>query len=112
MMARSSMEAGPSSEISPTMDQCHSSSLQRKKRRLHADQRAQLTYQKIAAERKAEKEKRQLERERRQKVLEEYTSIKQKMNKALLKKNKRGQPNLNAQIEVLLEKIEKRMQKS
>ncbi|VDO09027.1 unnamed protein product [Brugia timori] len=99
MMARSSMEAGPSSEISPTMDQCHSSSLQRKKRRLHADQRAQLTYQKIAAERKAEKEKRQLEREKRQKVLEEYTSIKQRMNKALLKKNKRGQPNLNAQIE-------------
>ncbi|EJW88840.1 hypothetical protein WUBG_00247 [Wuchereria bancrofti] len=112
-MAGSTMEAGPSSpEISPTVDQYHSSSLQRKKRRLHADQRAQLTYQKIAAERKAEKEKRQLEREKRQKVLEEYTSIKQKMNKALLKKNRRGQPNLNAQIEVLLEKIEKRMEKS
>lgn len=84
----------------------------RKKRRLHANQRAQLIYQKIIAERKAEKEKRQLEREKREKVLENYTSIKRKMNKALSKKNKRGQPNLNAQIEVLLEKIEKRIEKS
>lgn len=79
---------------------------------MHADQRAQLTYEKIVAERKAEKEKRRLENEKRQKVLEEYTSIKRRMNKALAKKNRRGQPNLNAQIEVLLEKIEKRVEKS
>uniref|UniRef100_A0A0R3RTT4 Thyroid transcription factor 1-associated protein 26 n=1 Tax=Elaeophora elaphi TaxID=1147741 RepID=A0A0R3RTT4_9BILA len=87
-------------------------SITNQKRRLHADQRAQLTYQKIVAERKAEKEKLRLEREKRQKVLEEYTSIKRRMNKALSKKNRRGQPNLNAQIEVLLEKIERRMEKS
>ncbi|VDM94096.1 unnamed protein product [Onchocerca ochengi] len=111
-MASSSMEAGTSSKILSDVDKHPSNSLQRKKRRLHANQRAQLIYQKIIAERKAEKEKRQLEREKREKVLENYTSIKRKMNKALSKKNKRGQPNLNAQIEVLLEKIEKRIEKS
>ncbi|OZC11180.1 hypothetical protein X798_01595 [Onchocerca flexuosa] len=111
-MASGSVEAGTSFKISSDFDKHPSNSLQRKKRRLHANQRAQLVYQKILAERKAEKEKRQLEREQREKVLENYTSLKRKMNKALSKKNKRGQPNLNAQIEVLLEKIEKRMEKS
>lgn len=53
-----------------------------------------------------------MERVKRQKVLEEYTSIKRRMNKALSKKNRRGQPNLNAQIKVLLEKIEKQVEKS
>ncbi|CAG9535916.1 unnamed protein product [Cercopithifilaria johnstoni] len=111
-MATNSVEDRLSSEISSATDQHESSYFQRKKRRLHADQRARLTYQKILAERKAEKEKRQLEREKRQQVLEEHASIKRRMNKALSKKSRRGQPNLNAQIEVLLVKIEKRMEKS
>ncbi|VDM97017.1 unnamed protein product [Thelazia callipaeda] len=83
----------------------------RKKRRLHADQRAQITYQKILEERKLEREKRQLDKESRLKALEKYNSLKRKMNRALSKRNRRGQPNLNAQIEVLLEKIEKRVNK-
>ncbi|KAL3998002.1 RNAse P Rpr2/Rpp21/SNM1 subunit domain family protein [Acanthocheilonema viteae] len=110
MMATNKVRVGSSFEIPSAANQHESNSFQRKKRRLHADQRAQLTYQKIIAERKAEKEKRLLEKEKRQKVLEEYTSIKRRMNKALSKKNRRGQPNLNAQIEVLLEKIKKREQ--
>ncbi|VDK78765.1 unnamed protein product [Litomosoides sigmodontis] len=107
MATANGVAAGPPCEI-----QHESKSSQRKKRRLHADQRARLTYQKIVAEREAEKEKRRLEKEKKQKILEEYTSIKRKMNKALSKRNRRGQPNLNAQIEVLLEKIEKRMKQS
>lgn len=80
----------------------------RKKRRLQTYERAQLIFQKIQAERKAEAEKSRAEKRNREKALERYLSTKRKMNKALLKRNKRGQPNLNAQIEVLLEKIEKR----
>lgn len=40
-----------------------------------------------------------------------YKNMKRKMDRAVMKKNKKGQPNLNAQIEVLLEKIEKRLSK-
>ncbi|VDN27495.1 unnamed protein product [Gongylonema pulchrum] len=84
----------------------------RKKRHLHADERARLAYERIQAERKEQAEKRRVERESKRKALESYLSTKRKMNRALLRRNKKGQPNLNAQIEVLLEKIEKRTLKS
>ncbi|MCP9260888.1 hypothetical protein DINM_004292 [Dirofilaria immitis] len=80
VMASNNVEA-ETFEISSTSYQYPSNSFQRKRRRLHANQRAQLIYQKIVAERKAEKEKRQLEREKRQKASESYSSIKRKMNK-------------------------------
>ncbi|VDK22134.1 unnamed protein product [Anisakis simplex] len=79
-----------------------------KKRRLHTYERARAAYERIQAERKAERERQQAERESRQKALESYLSTKRKMDKALKKRNKKGQPKLNAQIEVLLEKIQKR----
>uniref|UniRef100_A0A0N5A8T0 rRNA biogenesis protein RRP36 n=1 Tax=Syphacia muris TaxID=451379 RepID=A0A0N5A8T0_9BILA len=85
--------------------------ISRKKRRLHTYERALLMYEKIQAERREQAEKRRLEHEQRREALERYLGIKKKMDKALMKRNRRGQPNLNAQMQVLLEKIEKRVAK-
>ena len=68
-------------------------------------------YEKIQKERRLEAENRRKESEARRKALDSYLSTKRKMDNALRKRNKRGQPNLNAQIEVLLEKIQKRSDK-
>lgn len=86
-----------------------SESAPRKQRRLHTYERARLMYEKIQAERHLQAETRRIEREKRRKAWEDYLSKKKKMNLALLKRNKRGQPNLNAQVKVLLETIEKRI---
>ncbi|MFH4977522.1 hypothetical protein AB6A40_004231 [Gnathostoma spinigerum] len=81
----------------------------RKKRRLHAHEKAELAYQRVIAEREARREKARKEKERREISLAKYKSMKRKMDKVLSQRNKRGQPNLNAQIAVLLEKIQNRM---
>ncbi|VDM47974.1 unnamed protein product [Toxocara canis] len=85
---------------------------QRKKRRLHTFERARLAFERIQEEKKAAKKKMRIEKESRRKAVQSYLSVKRKMDKALLKRNKKGQPKLNAQIEVLLEKIEKRISRS
>uniref|UniRef100_A0A0M3I0I8 BZIP domain-containing protein n=1 Tax=Ascaris lumbricoides TaxID=6252 RepID=A0A0M3I0I8_ASCLU len=104
------VEAAHSQKIpKPGQDPSTSEAPQRKKRRLHTYERARLAYERIQAERKAEAERRRAGRESREKALQSYLSTKRKMDKALLKRNRKGQPKLNAQIEVLLEKIEKRM---
>ncbi|KAK0417392.1 hypothetical protein QR680_012982 [Steinernema hermaphroditum] len=76
-----------------------------------AYKRAQAAYHRIQEERRKEAEDRQKKKEEREKAIEGYMSIKKKMNKALKKRTKKGQPKLNAQVEVLLEKIEKRVVK-
>lgn len=62
-------------------------------------------------ERQIQKEQLRIEEEKKRNSIKEYESIKQKMNKVLNKKNKKGQPKLNAQISVLLEKIQRRKKK-
>uniref|UniRef100_A0A915PM01 Uncharacterized protein n=1 Tax=Setaria digitata TaxID=48799 RepID=A0A915PM01_9BILA len=71
-MANTNTEASRSSETSSTVHQHPSTSLERR-RRLHADQRAQLMYRRIATEKEAEKKRRLLEREKRQKKLQDNT---------------------------------------
>uniref|UniRef100_A0A0N4UFB8 40S ribosomal protein S6 n=1 Tax=Dracunculus medinensis TaxID=318479 RepID=A0A0N4UFB8_DRAME len=83
----------------------------RRKRRLHTYERVHLAYKKIQREKEIEKERKRIQRENRQKAMANYKNMKRKMDRAVMKKNKKGQPNLNAQIEVLLEKIEKRLSK-
>ena len=82
-----------------------------RKKRVSAYKRAQLAYEQLQDERRQQAEKRQQEREQRETDRQEYESIKVKMNKALKRKNRKGQPKLNAQMEVLLEKIEHRVKR-
>ncbi|CAJ0565599.1 unnamed protein product, partial [Mesorhabditis spiculigera] len=66
-------------------------------------------YERIQADRAEERLQKQQERAQRREALEKYNTSKRKMNKALKMKNKKGQPNLNAQVSVLLERIQKKM---
>ncbi|KFP77123.1 Thyroid transcription factor 1-associated protein 26, partial [Apaloderma vittatum] len=71
------------------------------------NQKAKEEYEKIKAERarkKEEAEKRRQEREAAQRL---YKQKKMEAYKILCKKTKRGQPNLNVQMEFLLQKIQK-----
>lgn len=77
-----------------------------------AYKRAQETFEKIKIERRKQKDQLQMEKKKRIDSMKEYQSIKQKMNKALSQRNKKGQPKLNAQVAVLLEKIQRRVAKS
>ncbi|VDO19739.1 unnamed protein product [Heligmosomoides polygyrus] len=74
--------------------------------KMSAYERAKKVYEQIQEQKKRENAARLLERERRQAVLEKYMRSKKQMNKALRKCNRKGQPNLGAQMEVLLKKIE------
>ncbi|NWY50768.1 TAP26 protein, partial [Chionis minor] len=71
-----------------------------------SNQKAKEEYEKIKAERarkKEEAEKRQQQREEAQRL---YKQKKMEAYKILSKKTKRGQPNLNLQMEFLLQKIQ------
>uniref|UniRef100_A0AAF5CXY4 Large ribosomal subunit protein mL50 n=1 Tax=Strongyloides stercoralis TaxID=6248 RepID=A0AAF5CXY4_STRER len=72
---------------------------------------AQETYKRLKKQEEDEKERKRKEMEERREKMEEYKNIKKDMNSALRKRNKKGQPNLGAQVEVLLKKIERKNQK-
>ncbi|KFQ27337.1 Thyroid transcription factor 1-associated protein 26, partial [Merops nubicus] len=79
---------------------------ERKFKKKTANQKAKEEYEKIMAERarkKEEAEKRKQEREVAQRL---YKQKKMEAYKILCKKTKRGQPNLNLQMEFLLQKIQ------
>ncbi|CAD5220552.1 unnamed protein product [Bursaphelenchus okinawaensis] len=76
---------------------------------INAYKRAELAYQKIQDERKAASEEKKQEREKREQKHEEYLTLRKKMNKALKMKTKKGQPKLGAQMDVLLEKIQRKL---
>ncbi|KFQ28515.1 Thyroid transcription factor 1-associated protein 26, partial [Mesitornis unicolor] len=80
---------------------------ERKFKKKTSNQKAKEEYEKIKAERarkKEEAEKRKQEREAAQQL---YKQKKMEAYKILSKKTKRGQPNLNLQVEFLLQKIQK-----
>ncbi|NWJ06404.1 TAP26 protein, partial [Crypturellus undulatus] len=77
-----------------------------KKFKKTSNQKAKEEYEKIKAERarkKEEAEKRQQQREEAQRL---YRQKKMEVYKILSKKTKKGQPNLNLQMEYLLQKIQ------
>lgn len=80
-----------------------------KKPYVNAYKRAQQTYERIQKERKEQAENRLLEKQKREANVDEYLSMRKRMNKAINKSNKKGQPKLDAQIAVLVEKIQRRV---
>ncbi|NXJ84784.1 TAP26 protein, partial [Trogon melanurus] len=86
---------------------CRSVMTEGKFKKKTSNQKAKEEYEKIKAERarkKEEAEKRRQEREAAQRL---YKQKKMEAYKILCKKTKRGQPNLNVQMEFLLQKIQK-----
>lgn len=71
---------------------------------------AQETYKRLKKQEEDERERKKREMEKRREKMEEYNHIKKDMNNALRKRNRKGQPNLGAQVEVLLKKIERKNQ--
>ncbi|XP_074868349.1 thyroid transcription factor 1-associated protein 26 [Carettochelys insculpta] len=81
---------------------------QRKFKKKTSNQKTKEEYEKVKAERakkKEEAEKRRREREEAQRL---YKQKKMEAFKILSKKTKKGQPNLNLQIEFLLQKIQQK----
>ncbi|XP_015426610.1 PREDICTED: thyroid transcription factor 1-associated protein 26 isoform X1 [Myotis davidii] len=78
----------------------------KKKKKKTSNQKAQEEYERVQAKRAAKKqefERRKQEREEAQRL---YKKKKMEMFKILSKKTKKGQPNLNLQMEYLLKKIQ------
>ncbi|CAD6188584.1 unnamed protein product [Caenorhabditis auriculariae] len=70
---------------------------------------AKKVYDDIQQKKRDEKIKRQEEIKKKAESMQKYNQSKKKMQKALMKRNKKGQPNLGAQIEVMLEKMQKKV---
>ncbi|XP_012590597.1 PREDICTED: thyroid transcription factor 1-associated protein 26 [Condylura cristata] len=80
----------------------------KKNKKKTSTQKAQEEYERVQAKRAAKKqefERRKKEREEAQKL---YKKKKMEMFKILSKKTKKGQPNLNLQMEYLLKKIQEK----
>ncbi|NXP83260.1 TAP26 protein, partial [Ramphastos sulfuratus] len=71
-----------------------------------ANQKAKEDYEKIKAERARKKEEAEKRRQQREEAQRLYKQKKMEAYKVLSKKTKRGQPNLNLQVEFLLQKIQ------
>ncbi|KAI6175850.1 hypothetical protein M3Y97_00734500 [Aphelenchoides bicaudatus] len=76
-----------------------------------AYKRAEQKLATIQTERKQKAANRKKANEEKDRKLEENLSYRRRMNKALKQRTKKGQPKLNAQMEILLEKIQKRVGK-
>ncbi|NWH24905.1 TAP26 protein, partial [Grus americana] len=71
-----------------------------------SNQKAKEEYEKIKAERARKKEEAEKRKQQREAAQRLYKQKKMEAYKILSKKTKRGQPNLNLQMEFLLQKIE------
>ncbi|KAI1733205.1 rRNA processing domain-containing protein [Ditylenchus destructor] len=98
----------PEKPISTEMPESSQTIEKKKVPYVSAYKRAQQTYERIQAERKAQAEERRQENERRETAVQHYNSLRKKMNGVLKRTTKKGQPKLDAQIAVLVEKIERR----
>ncbi|KFV90316.1 Thyroid transcription factor 1-associated protein 26, partial [Fulmarus glacialis] len=71
-----------------------------------SNQKAKEEYEKIKAERARRKEEAEKRKQQREAAQQLYKQKKMEAYKILSKKTKRGQPNLNLQMEFLLQKIQ------
>ncbi|XP_029411592.1 thyroid transcription factor 1-associated protein 26 [Nannospalax galili] len=97
-----------SSEDQLLIKTVNSSTIPKKNKKKTSNQKAQEEYEKVQAKRAAKKyefEKRKQEREEAQRL---YKKKKMEAFKILSKKTKKGQPNLNLQMEYLLQKIQEK----
>ncbi|NXL50358.1 TAP26 protein, partial [Podilymbus podiceps] len=79
---------------------------ERKFKKKTSNQKAKEEYEKIKAERARKKEEAEKRKQQREAAQQLYKQKKMEAYKILCKKTKRGQPNLNLQMEVLLQKIQ------
>ncbi|NXJ06441.1 TAP26 protein, partial [Odontophorus gujanensis] len=77
-------------------------------RRKTSNQKAKEDYEKIQAERAKKKEEAERRKQQREAAQRLYKQKKMEAYKVLSKKTKKGQPNLNAQMEFLLQKIQQK----
>ncbi|XP_068026647.1 thyroid transcription factor 1-associated protein 26 [Melanerpes formicivorus] len=80
--------------------------IERKFKKKTANQKAKEEYEKIQAERARKKEEAEKRKQQREEAQRLYKQKKMEAYKVLSKKTKRGQPNLNLQVEFLLQKIQ------
>ncbi|XP_030070804.1 thyroid transcription factor 1-associated protein 26 [Microcaecilia unicolor] len=71
-----------------------------------SNQKAKEEYEKVQAERARQREEAEKRRQAREEAQKLYKQKKMETYKILSKKTKRGQPNLNLQMEYLLQKIQ------
>ncbi|NXN38743.1 TAP26 protein, partial [Rhinoptilus africanus] len=71
-----------------------------------SNQKAKEEYEKIKAERARKKEEAEKRKQQREEAQRLYKQKKMEAYKILCKKTKKGQPNLNLQVEFLLQKIQ------
>eukprot|EP00483_Globobulimina_turgida_P011408 UN11430 len=81
-------------------------------RLLNSYQKAMMERRKIIEEKQEIEHQRELKHEERRKALEKFEKDRKRRKKILSMKNKRGQPNLNAQIGLLLDKIKNNQRKA
>ncbi|KAG8137932.1 putative Thyroid transcription factor 1-associated protein [Naja naja] len=82
--------------------------IQRKHKAKTSNQKAKEDYEKIKTERNEKKEAAKRRREEREKAQKLYKQKKMETYKILSKRTRKGQPNLNLQMEYLLQKIEQK----
>ncbi|XP_070611872.1 thyroid transcription factor 1-associated protein 26 [Erythrolamprus reginae] len=82
--------------------------IQRKHKAKTSNQKAKEDYEKIRSERNEKKEAAKKRREEREKAQKLYKQKKMETYKILSKRTRKGQPNLNLQMEYLLQKIEEK----
>ncbi|KHJ75080.1 hypothetical protein OESDEN_25304 [Oesophagostomum dentatum] len=92
-----------------TVSKALQGSRKKKRDKVSAYERAKKVYEEIQEEKRKERRLRKQEREQRQIATEKYEKTKRKANKMFRKRSKKGQPNLGAQVEILLEKIQQKM---
>ncbi|XP_025921892.1 thyroid transcription factor 1-associated protein 26 isoform X3 [Apteryx rowi] len=80
---------------------------ERKFKKKMSNQKTKEEYEKIKAERARKKEEAEKRKQQREEAQRLYKQKKLEAYKILSKKTKKGQPNLNLQMEFLLQKIQK-----
>ncbi|KAJ7329871.1 hypothetical protein JRQ81_016045 [Phrynocephalus forsythii] len=84
------------------------SKIQRKPKAKTSNQKAKEDYERIKFEQEKKKEAARQRREEREKAQKLYKQKKMEAYKILSKRTRKGQPNLNVQMEYLLQKIQQR----
>ncbi|ETE64436.1 Thyroid transcription factor 1-associated protein 26, partial [Ophiophagus hannah] len=90
------------------LEEKESNVIPRKLKAKTSNQKAKEDYEKIKTERNEKKEAAKKRREEREKAQKLYKQKKMETYKILSKRTRKGQPNLNLQMEYLLQKIEQK----
>nr|XP_004650591.1 thyroid transcription factor 1-associated protein 26 [Jaculus jaculus] len=90
------------------IDAANSVTLPKKNRKKTSNQKAQEEYEQVQAKRAAKKEEFEKRKQAREEAQRLYKKKKMEAFKVLSKRTKKGQPNLNLQMEYLLQKIQEK----